>query len=78
MVYLAWSQRFDYAISRNEIYITPFVDNNVLNIRPDTLPNTYVNFDNIGGLKGAAKYIFLGPASAIKYIVKRMIRKIRN
>ena len=78
LVYLAWSQRFDYAISRNEIYITPFVDNNVLNIRPDTLPNTYVNFDNIGGLKGAAKYIFLGPASAIKYIVKRMIRKIRN
>ena len=78
LVYLAWSQRFDYAISRNEIYITPFVDNNVLNIRPDTLPNTYVNFDNIGGLKGAAKYIFLGPASAIKYIVKRIIRKIRN
>lgn len=75
LVYLAWAQRFDYSISRNELYITPFVDNAVLNIRPDTLPNTYVNFDNIGGIKGALKYIYRGPGSAIKYILRRILRK---
>ena len=78
LVYLAWSQRYDYAISKNEIYITPFVDNTVLNIRPETLPNTYINFDNIGGIKGALKYIYRGPGSAVKYIVKRMVGKIRK
>ena len=75
LVYLAWARRYDYAISKNNVYITPFVDNIVLNIRPDTLPNTYINFDNIGGLKGAFRYIILGPASAIKYILKRILRK---
>ena len=76
LVYLAWSQRYDYAISKNEIYITPFVDNIVLNIRPDTLPNTYINFDNIGGIKGALKYIYRGPGSAIKYLLRRLKRRI--
>lgn len=76
LVYLAWSQRYDYAISKNEIYITPFVDNIVLNIRPDTLPNTYINFDNIGGIKGALKYIYRGPGSAVKYLLRRLKRRI--
>ena len=78
LVYLAWSQRYDYAISKNEIYITPFVDNIVLNIRPDILPNTYINFDNIGGIKGALKYIYRGPGSAIKYLLKRLKRKFTS
>ncbi|MBJ8349048.1 rhamnan synthesis F family protein [Streptococcus zalophi] len=78
LMYLSWARGYDYRISRNDIYITPFVDNTVLNIRPDTLPNTYVNFDNIGGIKGAFKYIFLGPASAIKYIIKRFIKKVKS
>lgn len=76
LVYLAWAKRYDYAISRNDLYITPFVDNVVLNIRPDTLPNTYINFDNIGGIKGAMKYIIVGPGTAIKYILRRIKRKI--
>ncbi|MEZ7570526.1 alpha-L-Rha alpha-1,3-L-rhamnosyltransferase [Streptococcus anginosus] len=76
LVYLAWSQRYDYAISKNEIYITPFVDNTVLNIRPETLPNTYINFDNIGGIKGALKYIYRGPGSAVKYLLRRLKRRI--
>ncbi|MBJ8325324.1 rhamnan synthesis F family protein [Streptococcus pacificus] len=78
LMYLAWARGYDYRISKNDIYITPFVDNTVLNIRPDTLPNTYVNFDNIGGIKGAFKYIFLGPASAMKYILKRLVKKIKS
>ena len=78
LVYLAWSQRYDYAISKNEIYITPFVDNIVLNIRPDTLPNTYINFDNIGGIKGALKYIYRGPGSAVKYLLRRLKRKVTS
>lgn len=76
LVYLAWARRYDYAISRNNLYITPFVDNVVLNIRPDTLPNTYINFDNIGGIKGAMKYTIVGPGTAVKYILRRIKRKI--
>ncbi|WP_242258585.1 rhamnan synthesis F family protein [Streptococcus thoraltensis] len=75
LVYLAWNQRYDYIIARNPVYITPFVDNNVLNIRPEMLPNTYVNFDHIGGIKGALKYIYRGPGSAVKYILRRMLKE---
>ena len=75
LVYLAWARNYDYAISKNNVYITPFVDNVVLNIRPDTLPNTYVNFDNIGGITGALKYMYRGPGSALKYILRRIKRK---
>lgn len=78
LVYLAWANNYDYAIAKNDIYITPFVDNVVFNIRPNTMPNTYVNFDNIGGIKGALKYIYRGPGSAIKYIVKRMVLKFKS
>lgn len=76
LVYLAWARRYDYAIAKNDIYITPFVDNVVLNIRPDTLPNTYINFDNIGGIKGALKYIIVGPGTAVKYILRRIKRRV--
>lgn len=75
LVYLAWAREYDYGISRNTNYITPFVDNTIINIRPELMPNTYVNFDHIGGLKGALKYIILGPASAVKYIIKRLLGK---
>lgn len=78
LVYLAWAKRYDYAIAKNAIYITPFVDNTVLNIRPELMPNTYVNFDHIGGIKGALKYIYRGPGSAIKYIIKRMVMKFKS
>lgn len=77
LVYLAWANNYDYAIARNDIYITPFVDNTVLNVRPDLMPNTYVNFDHIGGIKGALKYIYRGPGSAIKYIIKRVVHKVK-
>lgn len=73
LVYVAWSNSYDYAISKNSIYITPFVDGMVFNIRPDVLPNTYVDFDHIGGIKGALKYIIMGPGSAIKYIFRRIL-----
>lgn len=75
LVYLAWANDYDYIISKNERYITPFVDNTVINIRPDTLPNTYINFDNIGGIRGALKYIIVGPGTAVKYIMRRLLNK---
>ncbi|MFS1663865.1 rhamnan synthesis F family protein [Streptococcus sp. zg-JUN1979] len=78
LVYLAWANNYDYAISKNELYITPFVDNEVLNLRPDTMPNTYVDFDHIGGIKGALKYIYRGPGSAIKYIIRRLRGKLKK
>lgn len=74
LMYIAWAQGYDYRISKANFYITPFVDNKVLNIRPEMQPNTFVNFDNIGGISGALKYIYRGPGSAIKYIIKRMLK----
>ncbi|WFA75124.1 rhamnan synthesis F family protein [Streptococcus suis] len=74
LMYIAWAKGYDYRISKANFYITPFVDNKVLNIRPETMPNTYVDFDHIGGLKGAVKYIYRGPGSAIKYILRRIFK----
>lgn len=78
LMYIAWAKGYDYRISQAKFYITPFVDNKVLNIRPDLMPNTYVNFDHIGGIKGALKYIYRGPGSAIKYILRRVLYKCTN
>ena len=75
LVYIAWDGNYDFRISKNPADLTPFIDNKLLNERGDTLPHTYVNFDHLGGIKGAAKYILVGPIRAIKYIVKRLIEK---
>lgn len=75
LMYIAWAKGYDYRISQANFYISPFVDNKVLNIRPELMPNTYVNFDHIGGIKGALKYIYRGPGSAIKYILRRLMKK---
>lgn len=77
LVYLAWARGYDYRISHNPILITPFVDNTVINVRPELLPNTYIDFDHIGGIKGALKYIYRGPGSAIKYIIKRLLQRFQ-
>ena len=75
LVYIAWDGNYDFRISKNPRDLTPFIDNKLLNERGDALPHTYVNFDHLGGIKGAVKYILIGPARAIKYIIKRLIRK---
>lgn len=77
LMYVAWAKGYDYRIAKANFYISPFVDNKVLNIRPETMPNTYVDFDHIGGIKGALKYIYRGPGSAVKYIIRRLTRKMR-
>ena len=77
-VYLAWARGFDYKISPNHYYMTPFVDNTVVNIRSDREPNTYINFDQIGGIKGALKYIIVGPGTAVKYILRRLLKRVRK
>lgn len=78
LMYIIWAKGYDYRISKANFYITPFVDNKVLNVRPDLMPNTYVNFDNIGGIKGALRYIYRGPGSAVKYIVRRLKKKLKE
>lgn len=78
LMYIVWAKGYDYRISKANFYITPFVDNKVLNIRPDLMPNTYVDFDHIGGIKGALKYIYRGPGSAVKYIVRRLKKKLKE
>lgn len=75
LIYIAWDRNYDFRIAMNPTVLTPFIDNKLLNLRGDALPHTYVNFDHMGGIKGAIKYIFVGPARAVKYIVKRCLQK---
>ncbi|HEM6266690.1 TPA: rhamnan synthesis F family protein [Streptococcus suis] len=77
LVYIAWDRNYDFQISKNPVELTAFIDNKLLNERGDALPHTYVNFDHLGGIKGALKYIIIGPARAVKYIYKRCVEKIR-
>ena len=51
------------------------IDNKLYNERGDSAPHTYVDFTYMGGIKGAFKYIFVGPARAVKYIIKRILKK---
>ncbi|MBY5034826.1 rhamnan synthesis F family protein [Streptococcus gallolyticus] len=76
LIYIGWANQYDFRIVPNPVPLTAFIDNKLLNERGDALPRTYVNFDHLGGIKGALKYIFVGPARAIKYILKRIRRKI--
>ncbi|WP_394405101.1 rhamnan synthesis F family protein [Streptococcus sp. 20-1249] len=76
LIYIGWANQYDFRIVPNPVPLTAFIDNKLLNERGDALPHTYVNFDHLGGIKGALKYIFVGPARAIKYILKRIRRKI--
>ena len=75
LVYIAWDQKYDFRISQNPHVLTPFIDNKQLNNREDLQPHTFVDFNQIGGIKGALKYIVIGPARAVKYILKRMIKR---
>lgn len=75
LVYIAWSQNYDFRIAPNSRMITPFVDNKLLNLNGDLHPPTMVDFNYMGGIKGALRYIVIGPARAIKYIIKRMVAK---
>ncbi len=76
LIYIAWNEHYDFRISKNPITLTPFIDNKLLNERGSSAPHTYVDFNHMGGIKGALKYIFIGPARAIKYIIKRTGEKI--
>ena len=75
LIYIAWDKHYDYRISPSPITMTPFIENKQLNTRANSSPNTYVDFTYMGGIKGALKYIIVGPARAIKYIVKRLLKK---
>ncbi|HEL0004464.1 TPA: alpha-L-Rha alpha-1,3-L-rhamnosyltransferase [Streptococcus equi subsp. zooepidemicus] len=75
LIYIAWDRHYDFRISRNEKLLTPFIDNKLLNLREGSVPHTYVDFDYMGGIKGALKYIVIGPAKAIRYIIKRLLKR---
>lgn len=76
LIYIAWNEHYDFRISKNPISLTPFIDNKLLNERGSSAPHTYVDFNHMGGIRGALKYIFIGPARAIKYIIRRTREKI--
>ncbi|MGT2948084.1 rhamnan synthesis F family protein [Streptococcus devriesei] len=78
LVYIAWNEHYDFRISKNPVDLTPFIDNKLLNERGNSAPNTFVDFNHMGGIKGAFKYIFIGPARAVKYIIKRSLQKIKS
>ena len=75
LIYIAWDQKYDFRISQNPHVLTPFIDNKQLNNREDLQPHTFVDFNQIGGIKGALKYIVIGPARAVKYILKRLLSR---
>lgn len=78
LIYIAWNEHYDFRISKNPIDMTPFVDNKLYNERGDSAPHTYVDFTYMGGIKGAFKYIFIGPARAVKYIIRRSLEKMTH
>ncbi|MFZ2186993.1 MAG: rhamnan synthesis F family protein, partial [Streptococcus parauberis] len=78
LIYIAWDQHYDFRISKNPVDLTPFIENKLLNERGNGAPNTFVDFTYMGGIKGALKYIVIGPARAIKYIIRRLGEKIRK
>lgn len=78
LIYIAWNEHYDFRISKNPVDLTPFIDNKLLNKRGNSAPNTFVDFNYMGGIKGAFKYIFIGPARAVKYILKRSLQKIKS
>ncbi|MGT2910716.1 rhamnan synthesis F family protein [Streptococcus cameli] len=81
LIYIAWDKNYDFYISKNPTDIPGFVDNRELNGREGhlaTVGRTYVDFNQMGGIKGALKYIVLGPARAIKYIIIRLKHKIEG
>lgn len=73
LVYIAWDRQYDFVIAQSPVPITPFVDNKLLN----RAGNNYVNFDAMGGITGAIKYLIVGPARALKYIAKSIFKKDR-
>ena len=78
LIYIAWNEHYDFRISKNPVDLTPFIDNKLLNERGNSAPNTFIDFNYMGGIKGAFKYIFIGPARAVKYILKRSLQKIKS
>lgn len=78
LIYIAWNEHYDFRISKNPVDLTPFIDNKLLNERGNSAPNTFVDFNHMGGIRGAFKYIFIGPARAVKYILKRSLQKIKS
>ncbi|MGT2750209.1 rhamnan synthesis F family protein [Streptococcus orisasini] len=78
LIYIAWNEHYDFRISKNPVDLTPFIDNKLLNDRGNSAPHTFVDFNHMGGIKGAFKYIFIGPAKAVKYIIKRSLQKIKS
>ncbi|MBG9366682.1 rhamnan synthesis F family protein [Streptococcus sp. NLN64] len=75
LVYIAWNQGYDFRIAPSPSLITPFVDNKQLNLNGDLHPPTFVDFNYMGGIRGALKYIVIGPARAVRYIFKRLVAK---
>lgn len=78
LIYIAWDCHYDFRIAKNSVELTPFLDNKLFNDKSNSFPNTYVDFTYMGGIKGALKYILIGPARAIKYILKRVEMKLKE
>lgn len=72
LVYVAWDRHYDFAVAPNPQALTPFLDNKLLNV----MGNNFVNFDAMGGMRGALSYLFIGPARAMKYILRRLTQRL--
>lgn len=80
LVYIAWAQGYDFRISKNPWPIPPFLDNRVLNRRrlEQFSPYSYIDFTYFGGLKGALKYMRVSFVNSSKYILRRVVGKVKG
>lgn len=74
LVYIAWSNGYDYRISENPIKIPPFVDTTLMNTRDNNRfnPTVPLDFTYYNGIKGAVRYFFFANKGIVSYIIKQL------
>lgn len=79
LIYIAWNQHYDFRIAPSPKRITPFVDNKILNKKQATpVLQTFADFSQIGGAKGALKYWYSANVNTFKFLSKKVLKKILN
>lgn len=72
LVYVAWSQNYDFYISQNNVQLPAFVEVEALT-KVTTSLFTTPDFTYFGGLKGALSYFVLTNKAVFRYIIKRLL-----
>lgn len=76
LVYITWDQHYDFRIAPSPFYVTPFVDNKLLNQRPPILPASGVDRYYYDGARQVLVALFRTPIRVVSYLAKRVLKKI--